>query len=61
MSATYLAPVAALLYLLATGLQLLHISQRRRQIDRTVFGLSLAALLVSTFLLSLFTFSAISL
>ena len=45
MSATYLAPVAALLYLLATGLQLLHISQRRRQIDRTVFGLSLAALL----------------
>ena len=40
-----LAPLAALLYLAATGLQLLHISQRRQQIDRTVFVLGLVALL----------------
>ncbi len=45
MPATILAPVAALLYLIATGLQLLHISQQRQQVDRTVFGLGLAALL----------------
>ena len=45
MSVTLLAPLAALLYLAATGLQLLHISQRRQQIDRTVFGLGLVALL----------------
>ena len=45
MPVTALAPVAALLYLAATGLQLLHISQRRQQIDRTVFGLGLVALL----------------
>lgn len=42
---TVLAPIAALLYLAATGLQVLHITQQRRQIDRTVFGLSLVALL----------------
>jgi ABC-type uncharacterized transport system permease subunit len=45
MSATLIATLAAALYLLATGLQLLHVSQRRQQIDRTVFGLGLAALL----------------
>jgi ABC-type uncharacterized transport system permease subunit len=45
MPVTILAPTAALLYLLATGLQLLHISQQRQQIDRNVFLLGLAALL----------------
>ncbi|MEJ2532892.1 MAG: cytochrome c biogenesis protein CcsA [Halioglobus sp.] len=40
-----LALVAALLYLAATGLQLLHILQQRQQIDRLVFGLGLVALL----------------
>ena len=45
MPLTLLAPLAALLYLAATGLQLLHISQRRQQIDRTVFVLGLVALL----------------
>ncbi len=45
MSITVLAPVAALLYLAATGLQLLHISQDRKQLDRGVFGLALVALL----------------
>lgn len=45
MSITLLAPLCALLYLAATGLQLLHLSQRHRQIDRGVFILSLAALL----------------
>ncbi|MEZ5571727.1 MAG: cytochrome c biogenesis protein CcsA [Halioglobus sp.] len=34
-----------MLYLTATGMQLLHLSQRHRQIDRTVFVLGLAALL----------------
>jgi ABC-type uncharacterized transport system permease subunit len=46
MSDTFLAPLAALLYLTATGLQLLHMSQRRQQIDRSVFALSLIALLL---------------
>jgi ABC-type uncharacterized transport system permease subunit len=41
---TILALSAALLYLVASGLQLLHISQRRQQIDRTVFLLGLVAL-----------------
>ena len=45
MPATFLAPVAALLYLLATGLQLLHVSQGREQINRSVFGIGLVALL----------------
>jgi len=45
MPLTLLAPLAAMLYLAATGLQLLHISQRRQQIDRGVFALGLAALL----------------
>lgn len=44
MSATLLAPLCALLYLAATGLQLLHLSQRRQQIDRRVFILGLLAL-----------------
>ena len=48
MPATFLAPVAALLYLLATGLQLLHVSQGREQINRSVFGISLIALLCHT-------------
>jgi len=43
---TILAPLAALLYLAATSLQLLHISQRRKQIDRNVFVLSLVALVL---------------
>ena len=45
MSITLLAPLCALLYLAATGLQLLHLSQRHRQIDRGVLILGLAALL----------------
>jgi ABC-type uncharacterized transport system permease subunit len=45
MSITLLAPLCALLYLAATGLQLLHLSQRRQQIDRSVILLGLAALL----------------
>jgi len=46
MSVTLLAPLAALLYLAATGLQLMHISQQRRQIDRVVLVLGLTALLL---------------
>ena len=46
MSVTLLAPLAALLYLAATGLQLMHISQQTRQIDRGVFALGLMALLL---------------
>jgi ABC-type uncharacterized transport system permease subunit len=45
MPATLLAPVAAIFYLAATGLQLLHISQRRQQLGRSVFWLALAALI----------------
>ena len=45
MSPSLIAPVVALLYLAAAGLQLLHISQQRQQIDRWVFGLGLLALL----------------
>lgn len=48
MSTTLLAPLCALLYLAATGLQLLHLSQRRQQITRGVFVLSLAALVSHT-------------
>ncbi|MEH6583902.1 MAG: cytochrome c biogenesis protein CcsA [Halioglobus sp.] len=44
MPVTIIALTAALLYLAATGLQLLHISQQRQQIDRTVFLLGSAAL-----------------
>ena len=46
MSVTLLALLAALLYLAATGLQLMHISQQTRQIDRGVFALGLMALLL---------------
>ena len=48
MSATLIAPVAALLYLAAAGLQLLHASQKRQQIERGVFSLGLIALLCHT-------------
>ena len=44
MSLNLLSPLCALLYLAATGLQLLHLSQREAQIDRRVVLLSLAAL-----------------
>ena len=44
MSISLLATLCALLYLAATGLQLLHLSQRRQQINRSVFVLSLMAL-----------------
>ncbi len=50
MSATLLAPLAALLYLAATALQLLHISQRRQQVDRGVMALGLTALACHAFL-----------
>ena len=46
MSIALLAPLCALLYLAATGLQLLHLSQRGPQIDRGVFALGLLALLL---------------
>jgi ABC-type uncharacterized transport system permease subunit len=45
MPVTILAPAAALLYLAATALQLLHIFQQRPQINRSFLALSLAALL----------------
>ena len=45
MSINILAPIAALLYLAATGLQLWHIIQQRPQLDRTVASLGLLALL----------------
>ncbi len=45
MPAMILAPLAALLYLAATALQLLHIAQQRKQITRLFIGLSVAALL----------------
>jgi ABC-type uncharacterized transport system permease subunit len=45
MLTTFLALTAALLYLSATALQLFHISQQRKQIDRTVFLLALVALI----------------
>ena len=46
MSITILAPIAALLYLAATGLHVLHIFQQRQNLSRTVLGLGLCALLV---------------
>ena len=46
MSITLLAPLCALLYMAATGLQLLHLSQNRRQINRSVLLLGLLALLL---------------
>ena len=45
MPVTILALTSAILYLAATGLQILHISQQRQQIDRRVFWLGSAALL----------------
>ena len=48
MSIALLALLCALLYLAATGLQLLHLSQRRQQIDRSIFALGLLALLSHT-------------
>ena len=50
MPVNILAPIAALLYLAATSLQLLHISQRHQQIDRGVIALSLSALLLHGFI-----------
>jgi ABC-type uncharacterized transport system permease subunit len=50
MSTTLLAPLCALLYLAATGLQLLHLSQGRQQIDRRVFILALLALASHAFI-----------
>jgi len=45
MPITILAPIAALLYLAATGLQVLHIVQQRNELGRSVIGLGLSALL----------------
>jgi ABC-type uncharacterized transport system permease subunit len=58
MSVSLLAPVAALLYLAATALQLLHITQNRPRIDRSVFILGLAALLCHAFVVWHSTFPA---
>ena len=44
MSISLLAPLCALLYLAATGLQLLHLSQQHKQLGRGVFALGLFAL-----------------
>ncbi|MEP1470495.1 MAG: cytochrome c biogenesis protein CcsA [Halieaceae bacterium] len=45
MSVAFIAVISALLYLAASGVQLLGMSQRREQTSRTVIGLGLAALL----------------
>ena len=45
MLVTFLAVLTALLYLVATGIQLTHIVQRRQQIDGRVITLGLIALL----------------
>ncbi len=45
MSTALLAVAAALLYLAASGLQLLHLSQNRPQVSRPVLGMGLVALL----------------
>ncbi|MEE4146124.1 MAG: cytochrome c biogenesis protein CcsA [Halieaceae bacterium] len=45
MPVTILAPLAALLYLAATALQLLHIFQQRKQINRLFVVLAIAAML----------------
>ena len=44
MSISLLAPLCALLYLAATGLQLLRLSQQHKQLGRGVFALGLFAL-----------------
>jgi ABC-type uncharacterized transport system permease subunit len=45
MSTAFLAVAAALLYLSASGIQLLHLSQQRSQVARSVVGMGLIALL----------------
>ncbi|MBE9540134.1 MAG: cytochrome c biogenesis protein CcsA [Proteobacteria bacterium] len=45
MLVTFLAVMTALLYLVATGIQLMHLVQRRQQIDRKVITLGVIALL----------------
>lgn len=45
MSANFIAPIAALMYLVAAGMLLLHVSQRRKQVNRAVVAVSLVALL----------------
>jgi len=45
MSITIIAAIAALFYLAASGLQLMHISQQRDQLDRSVLSLTAIALL----------------
>lgn len=45
MLVTFLAVMTALLYLVATGIQLMHLVQRRQQIDRKVIALGMVALL----------------
>ncbi len=57
MSASFPAVVAALLYLAAGGMQLIHASQKNTQISRTVIGLGLTALLFHALVayLSVFT------
>ena len=45
MLVTFLAVMTALLYLVATGIQLMHLVQRRQQIDRKVIILGVIALL----------------
>ena len=49
MLVTFLAVMTALLYLVATGLQLMHLVQRRAQIDRKVVILGVLALLGHAF------------
>lgn len=46
MPSTLIAPLCALLYLAATGLQLLHLSQRGQVVGRGVLALSLCALVL---------------
>jgi ABC-type uncharacterized transport system permease subunit len=57
MSTTLIASLCALLYLAATGLQLLHLSQRRQQINGGVFALSLLALFAHALLVWKIVFS----
>ena len=57
MSTTLIASLCALLYLAATGLQLLHLSQSRQQINGGVFALSLLALFAHALLVWKVVFS----
>jgi len=45
MLVTILSVLTALLYLVATGIQLMHIAQHQQQVNRKVFALGLAAML----------------